>query len=130
MNKNQQEIMVKLGMFEQQIRQLQQQLQIVEESLTELNSLNSGLDEIKISQNKDMLAPLGRGVFVKTKLISDELTVDVGGKTFVKKSIPETKKIIQEQLKKLEDIKNDLIKNLGKLDTEFTMAIRKAQNQQ
>lgn len=37
---NEQEIMYKFGMFEQQIRELQQQIEAVERGIVELNSLN------------------------------------------------------------------------------------------
>lgn len=114
-----QELIYKLSMFEQQIQQLQQQLQAVEQGIVEMNSLNFGLDELIGKQGKEILAPIGRGIFVKSKLISEELTVDIGGRNFVKKTIPETKKIIEEQIKKLEDVKKDLNDNLEKLSEEI-----------
>lgn len=119
MEEKQQELMFKLGMFEQQIQQIQQQVQAVEQGIVEMNSLNFGLDELVGKEGKEILAPIGRGIFVKSKLISEKLTVDVGGKNFVKKTIPETKKIIEEQIKKLEDVKKDLNDNLEKLGGEL-----------
>ena len=44
MEKSQQELMMKLSMFEQQIQQLNQQLQALEEGIVEMNSLNFALD--------------------------------------------------------------------------------------
>ncbi len=119
MEEKQQELMFKLSMFEQQIQQIQQQVQAVEQGIVEMNSLNFGLDELVGKEGKEILAPIGRGIFVKSKLISEKLTVDVGGKNFVKKTIPETKKIIEEQIKKLEDVKKDLNDNLEKLGGEL-----------
>ena len=126
-NEKQQELMLKLGMFEQQIQQLQQQLQAVEQGIVELTSLNFGLDELKNGEGKEVLSPIGRGIFVKTKLVSEELTVDVGGKIFVKKSIPETKIVIEGQIKKLNEIKEDLDKNLEKINQELRKTIMGAQ---
>ncbi len=37
---NEQELMMKLGFFEQQVRQIQQQIQAVEQSIIEITSLN------------------------------------------------------------------------------------------
>lgn len=119
MEEKQQELMFKLSMFEQQIQQIQQQVQAVEQGIVEMNSLNFGLDELVGKEGKEILAPIGRGIFVKSKLISEKLTVDVGGRNFVKKTIPETKKIIEEQIKKLEDVKKDLNDNLEKLGGEL-----------
>ena len=114
-----QEIMFKLQMFEQQIQQLQQQLQAIEQGIVEMNSLSFGLDELVGKEGKEILAPIGRGIFVKSKLASEELTVDVGGGNFVKKTIPDTKKIIEEQIKKLEDVKKELNGNLEKVSGEL-----------
>jgi len=119
MEKNQQELMFKLSMFEQQIQQLQQQIQAVEQGIVEMNTLSIGLDELKGSEGKEIMAPIGRGIFAKTKLVSEELTVDVGGGNFVKKSIPNTKKIIDEQVNKLKDVKKTLNDNLEKISREL-----------
>lgn len=122
-----QQIFFKLTMFEQTIRNLQQQLQAVEESLSDLNNLNAGLDEIKGSVGKEVLAPLGRGIFVETKLISDSLTVDVGGKTFVKKTVPETKEIIETQVKKLKEIGSELNEKIEEVSEEINKTISETQ---
>jgi len=114
-----QETLNKLEMSERNIEMLNQQLQLIEKSLTELNSLNFGMDKIKSSVGKEVLAQLGRGIFVKTKLLSDELVVDVGNKTFVKKSVPETKEIIKEQVKKLSKLKKELKEEIEKMDNEM-----------
>ena len=94
-DKEQQEIMFKLNMFEQQIQYFQQQLQAIEQGIVEMNSLNLGLDELVGSEGKEILASVGKRIFIKTKIISEELTVDIGEGTLVKKTIPETKEIWQ-----------------------------------
>ena len=119
MEKNEQELIFKLSMYEQQIQQLRQQLQAIEQGIIEMSSLSAGLDELIGSQNKEILAPIGRGIFAKTKLISEELTVDIGGRNFVKKTIPATKKIIEKQIKKLEEVKEDLNDNLERVSNEL-----------
>lgn len=121
--------MYKLSVYEQQIQQLQQQLEAVEQAINEMSSLKSGLDELTISKEKEVLAPIGRGIFAKTKLISEELTVDVGGKNFVKKSIPETKKLIETQIKKLEEVAEELKDNLEKINEELTEVFMNSQKE-
>ena len=127
MDKNQQELMYKLSMFEQQIQILSQQLQAVEESIVEMNSLNFGLDELKGAKGKEILAPMGRGIFVKTKLSEEDLIVDIGGKNFVKKTISDTKKIIEEQNKKLEEVKSELNDKIEEIHEEATKMILEMQ---
>ena len=122
-----QELLFRLSMFEQQVQHLQQQLQAVEESIVDISILNNGLDEITNSVDKDILAPLGRGIFVEAKLLSDKLTVDVGGRNFVKKTVPQTKKIIEEQIKKLGEIKEELNEKIEEISEELTKAISEIQ---
>jgi len=121
----QQELLYKLSMFEQQIRELQQQIEAIEKGVVDLNFLNFGLDELVGSTNKEIFASIGKGIFVKAKVISEELNVDVGNGNFVKKSVPETKQLIEEQIKKLEEIRKELEHNLEEIGEE----IRKMMNQ-
>ena len=116
MEKSQQELMAKLSMFEQQTQHLNQQLQAVSDGIIEMSSLNFALDELKGKTGKEVLSPLGRGIFTKTKLISEDLIVDIGGKNFVKKSIPEAKEIIEDQMKKLEEVKKSLEAEIEKVN--------------
>ncbi|MEK6833135.1 MAG: prefoldin subunit alpha [Nanoarchaeota archaeon] len=124
---NEQELAMKFQMFEQQIRMLQEQLQAVEQAIVELGSLNLGLDELIGKKDNEILAPVGRGIYAKANLISEELLVDIGNKNFVTKSIPETKKILQEQIKKLEKIREELNIELEKINAELTDVFIKSQ---
>jgi len=130
MEKEQQEIMFKLSMFEQQIQQLQQQLQAVEQGIVEMESLNIGLNELVGSVGKEILAPIGRGIFVKTKLVSEDLIVDIGEKKFVKKTIPETKKLIEEQIGKLKEVKGELEESLEKVSEELQEVMNEAREKE
>lgn len=118
MENPEQELQFKFQMLEQQIMAIQQQLQAVEQAIVDMASLDLGLDEIK--KDKEILAQIGKGIFTKAKLISEELTVDIGGKNYVKKSIPDTKKLIQEQIKKLEEVRKSLNQELEKINEEIT----------
>ena len=74
-----------------------------------------------------MLAPLGRGIFVKAKILSEELTVDIGKKNFVKKSIPETQEIVAIQIEKIEQIKEQLLDELDKINNQLLTLINTAE---
>src|SRR4030042_586518 len=113
-----QELLFRFSMFERQIRELQQQIEAVERGIIDLTSLNFGLDELVGSKDKEIFAPMGKGIFVKAKLVSEELNVDIGEGNLVKKSIPETKELIEEQIKKLEQVKTEMENNLEELGKE------------
>ena len=124
----QQELFFKFIMYEKQIREMQQQIESVENGITDLTSLNFAMDELVGNTEKEIYAPLGKGIFVKAKLISEELNVDIGNGNLVKKSIPDTKKLIFEQIKKLEGIKIELENNLEQLGKEINGMIEQTQS--
>ena len=119
-----QEIIFRLGMLEQELQQLQQQIQAVERGITELQSLDLGLDEITGSKDKEILAQIGKGIFIKAKVLSEDLTVNVGDNNFVKKNVSETKILIQEQIRKLREVEKQLEQNIESTNNEF-LAIAK-----
>lgn len=116
---NNQEILFRLSMFEQQLQQLQQQLQAVGRGIAELESLHLGLDEISGSIDKEVFAQIGKGIYVKAKIISDELNVNIGDNNFVNKSIPQTKELIEEQINRLKEAEAELEKNIEITNKEF-----------
>lgn len=116
---NEQEMILRFGMFERQIRELQQQLEAVERGIMELTTLNFGLDDLVGGTDKEIYAPIGKGIFAKAKLLSEELNVDVGNGNFVKKSIPEAKELISDQINKLGHIKTELEKNMEQMGEEL-----------
>ena len=105
-------------MFEQQIRQFQEQINAIENGIVELEALGFGLDEIKNPEGKEIMAPVGRGIFVKSKIISNDFIVDVGGKNLVTKSVSETKEMINEQVEKLRSVKGELETGLEEIGKE------------
>lgn len=124
---NQQEIIFKLSVLEQQMQQLQRQAEAVEQGILELNTLSIGLSDLEGGTGKEIFAPVGRGIFAKAKLVSEELKVDIGEGNFVTKSISETKKILEKQTKRLEEIKIELNSALEGLGEEITKTIRAAE---
>lgn len=127
MEDNQQELMFKLSMFEQKIKNLQEQLQTVERAMLEISNLGSSLDEIK--SGKEILSSVGKGIFAKAKLVSDDLVVDIGENNFVKKSIKETKDLMDEQVEKLKDVKNTLERNLEEVNQKLTKTFMESQKE-
>jgi len=115
--------MFKLAMYEQQIMQLQQQIQAVEQAIVDLNSLNLGIGDLEGKKGKKIFASIGKGIFAKAELISENLLVDIGGKNLVKKSIPETKKLLERQIGKLKNAQKELNQCLEDVGREVEMIV-------
>jgi len=129
MDQNQQELMFKLRMFEQQIKSNQEQLQAIEQAVVDASSLNFGLDDIKTGEGKEVLASIGKGIFIKATLTSENLLVDVGSNKFVKKTVEETQKLIEEQIEKMQQAKAELEGNLEKINEEMTQVFMASQKE-
>ncbi len=127
MAENEQELLFRFSIYERQIQELQQQIEAVERGIIDLNTLNFGLDELVGAKGREIYAPLGKGIFVNAKVLSEELNVDIGNGNIVKKSIPETKKLIEEQIGKLGQVKGELDRNLEQLGEEITGMMNEAQ---
>jgi prefoldin alpha subunit len=112
------ELFFKVNMLEQYMKNMHQQIEAVENECLELNSLKKGIEELKDSSGKEIFSSVGKNIFIKTKILSEELLVGIGEKNLVTKSISETAKIIENQIKKLELIKEELIIELEKLNKE------------
>jgi len=120
----QEELIYKLSVLQQQAQQIDQQLQIIGQNINDLSSLKLNLESLKGSKGKEILAMIGRGIFVKSKILSEDLTVDIGGKNFVKKNIPETQKLIQKQIEKMSDVKHQLVDEMEKINIQLQDVVK------
>ncbi|MEA3414266.1 MAG: prefoldin subunit alpha [Nanoarchaeota archaeon] len=121
---NQQELEQKFKIFEQQIMQIQQQLEAIEKAILDVSSINTGLEDLKGKTDKEIMAPIGRGIYAKAKLISENLLVDVGEGNFVTKNIDETKIMIKEQMEKLQEMRKMLESEMDRINKELTDTMR------
>jgi prefoldin alpha subunit len=122
-----QELIQKFQAYQQQAQQLQKQIKSVTQNIEELEHLSKGLEDLKGKKGKELLTQIGRGIFVKAKLLSEKLTVDIGQGNFVQKDIDETKKILEEQTEKLRGLEKQLNQALENLSTEVQDIFSKMQ---
>ena len=111
-NQPSQETLMQLAELEQQMNQLEQRLALIDQQAVEMQTLELNLDQIAKGKEKQILAGLGKGIFIKANLEdknNKKLIVDVGSNVLIKKSIPEAKEIIKEQIKKIFEFKQILL---------------------
>ena len=95
---------MEIAVIEQQARELEGNLQLVENQILELESFKENLNLIVKSKEKEMLASLGKRVFVKTSIEDkDKLFVDVGAGVIIKKTPEETIKVVSNQILRLQE---------------------------
>jgi len=128
---NPQEYFMQMQMLGQEAERLEQQMQILDQQAVELASVKESLEAIKNSEkNAEILANLGKGIFVKADLKDKELFVNIGKDVIIRKTPDETLKIIDEQTKKLSEGKQSIIEKIQELQLNMNELLQKAQQAQ
>lgn len=112
-----QEKYMEYKLLEQQMTQIQKQIQMIENQLTELASVNEGLDELKnVKEGTEILVPVSNGIFTKAALKDNgNLIINVGSNIAVNKKFPEAKELIQTQLTEMQKMHDHMNSELEKL---------------
>src|SRR3989338_1538222 len=112
-----QEKYMHLQLIAQTLRQVQQQLQLLDEQAAEIEKMTSGLGELmnaKIGVN--LLVPVSEGIFAKASLSDHKsLLVNVGSNVVVEKTIEETRNLLQDRNQELKEHREELKKQNGEL---------------
>lgn len=122
----QQEIILEAHQIEEESQHFQQQLGLIDEHISDMSSFQDALSTFSKENTSEILAPLGRGVFMKAQRMQEEkLFVDVGAGVVVRKSLGETKEIIVEQLSKLSEARLSVISHLAELNSRMIQLVTK-----
>ena len=91
----------------QEAEEIDEKIRIVEQNIAELEVFSNNL--IFLNNNeKEIIAPIGKGVYVKADMREMDFFIEVGAGILTKKTLEETKGVIESQVKKLGDIKVQL----------------------
>jgi prefoldin alpha subunit len=126
----QQEYFMRINMMGQEAERIEQQIQMIDQHLSELGAVNESILAIKNSdKNKEILANLGKGIFVKADLREKNLFVNVGRDVLIKKTPDETIKVIQGETTKLMEGKELLIEKIQGIQESMKSMMEEMQNQ-
>lgn len=121
------EMLIKLSLLEQQARQLEQQIEQVDSQIQEFETLILSLSKLKDNKSKEILTPIGRGIFSKAELKEDKFFVNIGSGIFVKKDSGESIEVINKQISQLKEIRIELIKAISKINEELDVIVNEAE---
>jgi len=95
---------VELRLLEQTAESLQQRINMMNAAQTDLAYANMTLDGIKDEKdNAELLVPIGGSSYINVKLANvDKVVVGMGAGVSVEKTLPETKKIVNDRLSELQ----------------------------
>ena len=124
-----QEQLMELQMIEQEAEQFTKQSELIEQNISEMEELRASLEELEDKETKKILANLGKKIYIPVEIKDKTLIVEVGNKNFVKKSIPETKVLIDEQLKRLLAAKSQIIERLEVMQKDMEIIMNEIQKE-
>ena len=117
-----------LQRMEADMSYLQEQFNLFEQTMHEMKILLESLNELEKNNSQELLVNIGRKLYVPVSLKEKSIIVDVGKNTFVKKNIPETKKIIDEQLINLMKGKGQIMEQMNALHEEIEQLLNKIES--
>ena len=109
--------LIELQLLEKHSMELQNQMQQILNESQELAMLDESLSDLESVKNgKKMFSQLGSGVFLMAEVKDTKsILMNVGANVVVEKSVSEAKDMIKNQLKDLEEITDKMNDQFGKI---------------
>lgn len=127
-----QEDIIKLQERYQQSQALEEHMEFLNQQSMELQQFDVSLSEIEKSDDNGILAPIGKGIFVKADVKEKDFFVEVGAGVVIKKSLRDTKKVVSEQVSRIGEMKYQIreeLEGLGREMQEWMKKIEEFKNQ-
>ncbi len=101
----------------QQIKQLNQHLELLQQQFLETMRLNESLADLeKTKRGSKMFASLGAGVFVEAELKNNErVLMNVGADTTVLKATGEARQILAKQVAEIQQLSDRIVHDIQQL---------------
>ncbi len=108
---------VQLQLLDQQIKQVQQQIQAIAKQLNDVVYSIQSLEEFKnVKPGTEVFVPIVTGIFAKAELKdAKNVNINVGSNVAVNKDLDDAKKLLEEQLTELENIRLKLSNDAQKM---------------
>lgn len=109
-----QKLYVEFQILDQNIKHLEKQSTALNNQLMELMATNQSLEDMeKVDNGAEILVPLSGGIYAKAELKdSKNFIVNVGSNTTLVKDLNSTKKIIENQIDEVRQLREKLVKQL------------------
>jgi prefoldin alpha subunit len=105
-----------LNMYKSQSELLQQEIANVQQTIAEVNTLKSTIEDMKKQENVEALVPVGAGSFMNAEIKNDnKIVMSIGAGVAVVKNYDEAEKTAESQKKQLEDSLANLYNNLQQI---------------
>jgi len=119
---------MRLSMLQQEAGKFEEQVQIVNQQISELEILKTGLENIE-KAGDEILAPIGKGIYIKSKPLEKELFVNVGNGIVLKKKPADARALIDKQVGELNKLKSQLLGEIEQINAELQDLVIEAQKE-
>lgn len=100
---------VEYELMRQEVAEIDRQIQELQLKQVEMLAIRQGIDAIKDGRSKDMLVPLGIGVYINSQLTNKQtVLINVGAGVVVEKNFDEAAKLIDLQIESVNGMITDL----------------------
>ncbi|MCD6380992.1 MAG: prefoldin subunit alpha [Candidatus Odinarchaeota archaeon] len=114
------ELIYKLRLYESQAKVISEQLNLIELKINELTNAREFIENLKnMEEGHEVLLPIGGGIYIKARLADNsKVMMDLGANVIVLDSVDKIRGMVEEDIKKLNDSKNNLENQLNKIIEE------------
>ncbi|MEM1577444.1 MAG: prefoldin subunit alpha [Candidatus Pacearchaeota archaeon] len=111
---------LKLLLLDQELRKIEEQYKMIDQSILEITNIKINLDEMKYNKEKEILANVGEGIFVKAEIKDkDKVFVNLGQGIVIETTIDEAKEILEKRIDELYFSKSLLANEAEKILNEI-----------
>ena len=114
------ELIYRLRLYESQAKVISDQLNLIEFKINELINAREFIDNLKnMEEGHEVLLPIGGGIYIRARLADNsKVMMDLGANVIVLDSVDKIRGMVEEDIKKLNDSKNNLENQLNKIIEE------------
>lgn len=112
------EKIMQFSMIQQEAEKMSEQLEIIDRQIMDFSNLKESIDKIE-EKDEELLSPIGKGIFVKSKLSEKRFYVNVGQSIVLKKTGKDAKEIIDKQVNQLLKLKEMILENIESLNLQL-----------
>lgn len=111
-----QQMLNEINAYKEQSEIIQQEINNIQQTIAEVRTLETTIDDIKTKDSFESLVPVGAGSFMNAEIKNeDKIIMSVGSGVAISKTFEEAKETAEFQKKQLEDSLDKLYKNLQQI---------------
>ena len=124
----QQQLIMQLVGMQEEAKRIEATIEDINSRIQEFEDLKQSLGNLEEQEGKEVLAPVGRGIFFKSKLKDKKLFVNVGSNIVLRKTPKDAAKIVDNQVKEMENLRENLFSEMQKINMQMQELVQQAES--